>query len=67
MELKLDREEAALLHQVVESYLDDVRTAFGHGEADARVMLEGEQEILERVLRDLHSLAGRKAEGVAGS
>jgi hypothetical protein len=59
MELKLDANEVAVLHRVVENYLSEVRHAFSRGEPQAKGLLAEEEEVLERILRDLHGLTTR--------
>jgi hypothetical protein len=55
MELRLDTKDVAILHSVVERYLNEVRDAVGHG---ARDMLSEEQAALQRILKDLHAMRG---------
>ncbi len=56
MQLLLDAEETTLLHHVIENYLDQVRDAYGSAEhLDARPQLTVEQEVLERILKRLHT------------
>jgi hypothetical protein len=58
MDLRLDAKDVAILHAVVERYLNQVRDAAGHG---ARGILAEEEAALQRILADLHAMKNASA------
>lgn len=56
--LALDREESEVLRGILDRYLATVRHAYGEKEnANARPLLDVEEEVIERVLERLEALA----------